>query len=124
MRGQPLLVTFFTTWCLQCQREASEFNQIYRRFGVRGVNLLGIAVDTDVPPPMIQTYVDFVGFRFDVVRVQPDNLDLITAFGPTKLVPRTLLLNAKRQIIIDQKGSTRFAEVRAELEKLLPRLSR
>ena len=115
LRGSPVVITLFTTWCLRCQAEARRFVQLHER---KEVKVLGVALDVTTGLTMIQTYVDFVGFRFDVLLARPDDLELVGGLGATKKVPRTLLLDRKGRIVLDQVGQTDFVKLEAAIKAL------
>ena len=46
-RGKVLLVDFWATWCAPCRREMPGYEDLYRRYGSRGVMIIGIAMDWD-----------------------------------------------------------------------------
>jgi len=117
LRGSPVVITLFTTWCLRCQAEASRFVQLHAR---EDLKVLGVALDT-TGLTVIRTYVDFVGFRFPVLLARPDDLELVGGLGATKQVPRTVLLDRKGRIVLDQVGQTDFAELDAAIKALSPR---
>jgi len=116
LRGQPVLITLFTTWCLRCQAEAPRFV----RFGERpGLKVVGIALDDLTKLSLITTYVTFVGFRFPVLLAQPDDLELVGGLGVTKQVPRTVLLDPVGRVIQDHVGQTSFDKLAPAIDRLL-----
>jgi hypothetical protein len=68
--------------------------------------------------PLIRTFVDFVGMRFDVARAEPDDLDLVGAFGRTSRVPRTVLLDRAGRVVQDHRGQTDFPKLERGLKEL------
>jgi thiol-disulfide isomerase/thioredoxin len=121
LRGNPVVITLFTTWCLRCQAEAPLFVQLHEHGEGRGLRILGIALDHR-GRPMVETYVEHVGFAFDVLLANPTDLELIGGLGITRQVPRTVLLNRKGAIVQDHhKGQTDFDRLRKGVEALLGR---
>ena len=43
--GQPVLITFFTTWCPKCKSEMPRIQAIYERYRNQGFVVLGVGVD-------------------------------------------------------------------------------
>lgn len=117
-RGHPVLITLFTTWCLRCQAEAPLFVRLSEREA--GLRVVGVALDDLTKLSMVQTYVGFVGFRFPVLLAEPTSLELVGGLGPTRQVPRTVLLDAKGVVVQDHVGQTDFPR----LERALARLTK
>ena len=115
-RGHPVLITLFTTWCLRCQAEAPLFVRLSER--EEGPRVVGIALDDLTKLSMVQTYVGFVGFRFPVLLAEPTSLELVGGLGPTKQVPRTVLLDAKGVVVQDHVGQTDFPRLERALAPL------
>lgn len=118
-RGAPLLITLFTTWSLRCQAEAKIFNQIHAGHAGQGLRMLGIVLDINTRPELMQTYVEFVKYSFDVALARPDDLDLVGGLGPTRQVPRTVLLDRRGVKVLDQVGQTDFPALKRRLVQLL-----
>jgi peroxiredoxin len=117
LRGQLVLITFFTTWSLRSQAEAPQFIQLYDRLGPRGLKILGILLDIKTNLTMIRTYIEHVGFRFDVLLAGPE--ELLGALGTTQKVPRTVLLDRRGHIVLDHRGQTNFPQLEAQILKRL-----
>ena len=45
LRGQPLVLNFWATWCPPCIREMPEIDRFQREFAARGWQVLGLAID-------------------------------------------------------------------------------
>jgi len=47
LRGRPVLVNFWATWCKPCEDEMPAMERLYRRLSDRGFELLAISVDEE-----------------------------------------------------------------------------
>src|SRR5262249_20649148 len=53
VRGQPLIVAFFASWCAVCQAENVELRKIHASYAPRGVRMLAVLVDPiETPDPL------------------------------------------------------------------------
>lgn len=44
LRGKPLFLDFFATWCPPCNQEAPEVNKAYETYAGRGLQVVGVDV--------------------------------------------------------------------------------
>ena len=49
LRGQPLLLNFWATWCPPCIKEMPDLDQFARQHAARGWRVVGLAVDNPQP---------------------------------------------------------------------------
>ncbi|MCB9874215.1 MAG: TlpA family protein disulfide reductase [Planctomycetaceae bacterium] len=47
MRGKPVLVVFWATWCPACVKETPYIKDYYERFHDEGLEIVGVSLDTD-----------------------------------------------------------------------------
>ncbi len=94
MRGRPVLVHFWATWCPVCRAEQGSIAAIARDWTVIGVAL------EDTPPAELKAYMDKAGFDFPTLRDAQG--ELAQRYG-VRAVPTTF--------VIDAAGHIRFTEV-------------
>jgi thiol-disulfide isomerase/thioredoxin len=46
-KGQPLLVTFWATWCEPCRDEFPMLNELAKQYAPQGLKVVGISLDQD-----------------------------------------------------------------------------
>jgi thiol-disulfide isomerase/thioredoxin len=52
--GRRLLVNVWATWCLPCRREMPELEALRPRLAERGIDLVGVSVDTEKDAPVAE----------------------------------------------------------------------
>jgi peroxiredoxin len=94
LRGRPVLVSFFATWCPPCVEEAPSLETLAERLGDKATVVV-VSVDEDLDA-LKKFYAQ--GMRFTVVRDESRRIP--TSFGTLKF-PETFL--------IDPAGKIRYA---------------
>ena len=72
LRGRPVLINIWATWCYPCREEMPSMNALYKDYGVKGLAMVAIATDTGGKPvvaPFLQAY----GLTFPVL-LDPQNM--------------------------------------------------
>lgn len=121
LRGVPVVLVIFSTWSMRAQAEAPQMVQLLEHHKARGLQMVGLAV---APPGeevalMAETYMQVNGISFPVMLAAPNDPDLVAALGPVRLVPRTVVLDRKGEVVLDQAGQTDFAELHKVVEGLV-----
>lgn len=105
LRGQPVLINFWATWCGPCREEMPLIEGYYRR---NNSSLRVLAINFDEPVEDVQAFIAENGFTFDVL-LDPDTrvADLYRVRG----LPTT--------IFIDPEGVIRYRHIGPLSEKQL-----
>ncbi len=78
LRGQPLLINFWATWCPPCVEELPLLDAFYQENKSKGWQVLGIAVDKLAP---VQAFLGRQPLAFPVVLAGMDGLNLSKNLG-------------------------------------------
>jgi len=113
LRGRPVLIDFWATWCEPCVLEIPELNALQQELGATGVRILAISIDT-LPPEELARWVDERGIEYPVA-LGP--VDLATAYGADAF-PFHVLLGPDGTVL--ERLASGFHD-RAELRALVAR---
>nr|MBA2599441.1 TlpA family protein disulfide reductase [Actinomycetota bacterium] len=72
LRGNPVVLNFWASWCAPCREEAPLLERMYQRYKDQGVRFIGVNIRDQ--EPNAQRFVEEFGVTFPVVRDEDQEL--------------------------------------------------
>lgn len=95
--GNPIVLSFWATWCKPCKQELNTIAEEYEDWQEEtGVKLVAVSVDDQKTTKMVEPYVNATGWEYDIW--MDVNGDFKRALG-VNFVPHTFLLNGEGTIV-------------------------
>jgi len=118
LRGKVVLIDFWATWCAPCEKEMPGYQMLLRRYGSKGLVVIGLKADmmTDTEDPL--HFAHRVGVRYPLVVA---TADLNQKFGGIEGLPTTLLYDRTGLLRKKVIGFEYASVFEAELKPLLAR---
>ena len=113
LRGKPVLLDFWATWCGPCVAELPQLAHIYQEAKDKGLVL--ISVDQDEEAKTAAEFWSKKGYTWPNFH---DDGDIETLMGSSG-IPRTVLIDAQGKIVYDRTASSE-EDLRTEIAKLGP----
>ncbi|MFW5691267.1 MAG: TlpA family protein disulfide reductase [Chloroflexota bacterium] len=114
LRGQPVVVNFWATWCAPCLAEMPELQALYDAHAADGLRVL--AVNLGEPADAVRAWADALGLRFDML------LDPSAATAQRYYLrgyPSTFIVSPGGVIVRVFHGPVRMADLQAALTPYL-----
>lgn len=100
--GKPILISFWATWCKPCIAELTAISDYYTDWQTEtGVKIIAVSIDDARNSSKVSPFVNGKGWEYEVYI--DENSDLKRALNIT-VVPHTLLLNEKKEIVWQHSG--------------------
>jgi len=116
LRGKPVILNFWATWCVPCNAEMPMLVSLEREYAPRGVLFLAASLDTAKTSGAIPAFVARYQVGFPVWRgATVDDLDRLDLGNA---VPSTAFLDSGGRIVARILGQARPEEVRERLDWL------
>lgn len=113
LRGKPVFLNFWATWCPPCVGEMPHFNSVYPRYKDK-INFLAISLDDSMQEA--SAFMQQKGYSFPAGY---GNVNGIAGKYEIQGIPTFLLLDANGNVIASKVGAMTEAELEAFLQKAL-----
>jgi thiol-disulfide isomerase/thioredoxin len=109
LRGTPLVLNFWATWCPPCVKEMPELDRFARSFAQRGGRVVGLAVDN---PTAVRLFLSRAPVSYAIGLAGFDGTDLSRKLGnSTGSLPFTAVFNGHGAVAQRKLGETSFDEL-------------
>jgi thiol-disulfide isomerase/thioredoxin len=116
-RGKVVVVNFWATWCAPCREEIPLFVRLQKKYGERGLQFVGIAVDQ---PAKVRPFAAELGMNFPIVTGGAEVIELTRKLGNRSAVlPFTLVINRQGKVVETHVGVAQEAKLEPLLASLL-----
>ena len=100
LRGKPLIINVWASWCGPCRAEMGSLERLSRRFGGKQFNIIGISTDDDASAAAAFLRQSKITFDNYLDR----NLVLENMLGADS-IPLTILIDAQGRVLRKIRGS-------------------
>ena len=100
--GNPIVISFWATWCKPCKKELNAIAEVYEEWqDDTGVKLVAISIDDSRSSSKVKPYVNSSGWEYEIYL--DSNRDLARSLG-VSTVPHTFLLDGDGNIVWEHRG--------------------
>jgi thiol-disulfide isomerase/thioredoxin len=117
LKGRVVVLNFWATWCVPCQKEMADLSAIQNDYAALGVQVVGAAGDAAADSAKVLKFIREFKVNFPVW-VNAQNSDM-ERFGVGTVLPATVIVDKNGKIVWRTIGVIKPDELRKELDKIL-----
>ena len=102
LRGSPVLLNFWATWCTPCRTEVPELAALHERYGPAGLQVIGVSTDHAGAEEQVRAFVDEENVPYTILR-DPENR--ATALFGLSGLPATFLFDSDGALVWSSRGA-------------------
>ena len=116
-RGQVLVVNYWATWCAPCREEIPGFVRLQERYGSRGLQFVGIAIDQ---PDKVAEFASEFRINYPLLLGGLEAIELLRQAGNRAgVLPYTLVIDRKGNLVSREPGGLKEARLEYLIQPLL-----
>jgi thiol-disulfide isomerase/thioredoxin len=115
--GKVIVVNFWATWCAPCREEIPMFVKLQEKYGARGLQFVGIAIDQ---PAKVRPFASELAMNFPVLIGAAEAIELTRSLGNrASVLPFTVVLTRDGRIAATETGAVKEGRFESFLASLL-----
>lgn len=111
LKGKPVVVNFWASWCHFCAQEAPDLEAIYKQHHAKGLQLLGVGTDE---ASKLAAKAKELGLTYPIGS-NPKAAEMYGVQG----IPHTFFVNKEGKLVSQVVGARPRAELETEVKKIL-----
>ena len=115
LRGRVVIVNFWATWCVPCKAEIPGFIDLQKKYGARGLQIIGISVDD--PARTAKKYADDMKMNYPVLLAEGTE-EILKAYDPIPSIPVSVVIGRDGSICSKHVGIAPMDVFEKELASL------
>ncbi len=97
-RGKVVILDFWASWCPPCKREIPDFVDLQQRYGAKGLQVVGVALDDSGP---VRAFAASAGINYPVL-LGDDAIARL--YGGIEGIPTTFVIDRQGRIVKRYEG--------------------
>jgi thiol-disulfide isomerase/thioredoxin len=114
-KRKVVILNFWATWCAPCRVEIPGFLELQKKYGDKGLAVIGVSVD-EQGPEVVKEFVKQFQMTYPVV---VGNEKIIEAYGGIDGIPTTFVIDREGRIIGKHIGYEDKETLEKEIQSLL-----
>jgi len=100
-KGKVILLDFWATWCAPCKQEIPGFIELQKKYGERGLQVIGLSVDD--PMTLAKQYATSMKMNYPVLLAEGKE-DVLKAYDPIPSIPVSVIIDRGGRIVARHLG--------------------
>jgi peroxiredoxin len=114
-KGKVILLDFWATWCVPCKAEIPGFIDLQKKYGAKGLQIIGLSVDDSLPTA--KKYADEMKMNYPVLLAEGKE-DILNAYDPIPSIPVSFVIGRDGKICAKHVGIAPMAVFEKEIASL------
>ena len=120
LKGKPVLLNFWATWCTPCKVEMPWFEDFQKKYAAQGLQVVGINEDDDAQSPEIKDQIKKTLERTGVdYTILMSDKKVGDAYGGLDVLPATFYIDRSGKIVAQAIGLASKDEAESNIQKIV-----
>ena len=118
LKGHPVIVNFWATWCGPCKLEMPWFQEFATKYKPQGLVILGLSQDEGISPAEVAHAAKKIGVSYPVLL--PDSKGQVAnAYGGVDYLPETFYIDRTGKVVNVNAGAPSKDQMESEIQQIL-----
>ncbi len=118
LKGHPVVVNFWATWCGPCKLEMPWFQEFSAKYKPQGLVIVGLSQDENMSPAEVAHAAKRIGVSYPVL--MPDKKeDVARSYGGVDYLPETFYINRDGKVVNVNAGAPSKDQMEAEIQAIV-----